>query len=114
MKGSALSRQADEILMNAIHMRDEFDDLRKRLPNSAALLRRKELNLRWDDSALADLRPVAEEIWQLAYTQPIALSQLSRECKFCDLKIYKAVDEMVRTDLFALVSQLSEKCLAAT
>lgn len=113
-KGGALSRQADEILIHAIHMRDEFDDLRKRLGDSTATLRRKQLNLRWDESALADLQPVAEAIWQLAYSRPIALSDLSRECKFCDLKIYKAVDEMVRTDLFTLESPKPERCLAAT
>ena len=40
-----LRRQADEILINAIHMRDEFDDLRKRLRDSSAILRRKQVNL---------------------------------------------------------------------
>ncbi len=114
VNGGALSRQADEILINAIHMRDEFDDLRKRLRDSSATLRRKQLNLLWDQSALADLRPVAEAIWQIAYSRPVALSDLSRECKFCDLKIYKAVDEMVRSDLFTLESPQPERCLAAT
>ncbi|MBA3833651.1 MAG: cyclic nucleotide-binding domain-containing protein, partial [Chthoniobacterales bacterium] len=114
VNGGALSRQADEILINAIHMRDEFDDLRKRLRDSSATLRRKQLNLLWDQSALADLRPVAEAIWQIAYSRPVALSDLSRECKFCDLKIYKAVDEMVRSGLFTLESPQPERCLAGT
>ena len=34
---NTLRRQADEILINAIHMRDEFDDLRKRLRDSSAM-----------------------------------------------------------------------------
>ncbi len=114
VKGGALNRQADEILINAIHMRDEFDDLRKRLRDSSATLRRKQLNLLWDQAALADLRPVAEAIWQLAYSRPVALSDLSRACKFCDLKIYKAVDEMIRTGLFTLESPQPQQCLAVT
>ncbi len=114
VKGGTLSRQADEILINAIHMRDEFDDLRERLRDSSARLRRKQAKLLWDESAPADLRSVAEAIWQLADIEPVALSDLSRECKFCDLKIYKAVDEMVRTGLLVLEDPLSEPCLAVT
>lgn len=109
-----LTRQADEILINAIHMRDEFDDLRKRLRSNTATLRRKQLNLLWDDPDLEELRPVAETIWQLGYSRPIALGDLYRECKFCDLKIYKAVDAMVRAGLFALEIPQAEPRLAAT
>ncbi len=112
--GGALARQADEILISAIHMRDEFDDLRKRLRDSASLLRRKQVNLSWEKPELADLRPVAEAIWQLAYSRPIALHDLSREGEFCDLKIYKVVDEMIRTDLFTLETPQTNRSLAFT
>ncbi len=109
-----LRRQADEILINAIHMRDEFDDLRKRLRDSSAFLRRKQANLSWEKEDLAELRPTAEAIWELAYSRPIALRDLSRECKYCDLKIYQAVDEMVRTELFTLETQQTKRSLALT
>lgn len=109
-----LRRQADEILINAIHMRDEFDDLRKRLRDSSATLRRQQVNLAWEKQELAELRPTAEAIWELAYSRPIALRDLSRECKYCDLKIYKAVDEMVRTELFSLESPQAKRSLALT
>ena len=66
----------------------------------------------WEKQELAELRPTAEAIWELAYSRPIALRDLSRECKYCDLKIYKAVDEMVRTELFSLETPQTKRSLA--
>ncbi len=111
--GGELSRQADEILINAIQMRDEFEDVRKRLRNGAATVRRKQLNLVWDKLALADLRPVAETVWQTAYSHPIALRDLAPQTPFCDLKVYKVADEMVRTGLFALETPQPERLLSS-
>ena len=48
-EGRAMDRHADEMLINAIQMRDQFEDLRKRLGDSSATLRRKQLNLSWDN-----------------------------------------------------------------
>ncbi|MBA3962599.1 MAG: cyclic nucleotide-binding domain-containing protein [Chthoniobacterales bacterium] len=106
-KESALKHQADELLISAIHMRDEFDDVRKRLPNDAAKVRRKEVNLLWDNAALADLRRVAEAIWQHIYNQPAKLGELCRANNFCDLKIYKAVEEMVRNGLVTIENSVA-------
>ncbi|MGI8432112.1 MAG: cyclic nucleotide-binding domain-containing protein [Chthoniobacterales bacterium] len=111
--GGELSRQADEILINAIQMRDEFEDVRKRLRHGAATVRRKQLNLVWDKPALAEFRPVAEAVWQTAYSNPIALRDLAPQTPFCDLKVYKAVDELVRTGLFALETPQPERQLAS-
>ena len=58
-KDSALTRQPDEILINAIQMRDQFDDLRKQIRDSGARIRRLKLNLDWNDGEFSDLRPVA-------------------------------------------------------
>jgi CRP-like cAMP-binding protein len=110
-EGRAMDRQADEMLINAIQMRDQFEDLRKRVGDSSATLRRKQLNLSWDKPELEDLRPVAEQIWQLAYNRRLTLGEVYRECTFCDLKIYQAVDEMVRTGLFALGTRPQEGAL---
>ena len=43
---SAMTRNADEVLINAIQMRDQFDDLRKQMRDTSARLKRKQLELR--------------------------------------------------------------------
>ena len=48
---------------------------------------------------------VAEEIWQLAYNRELTLAELHGRSAFCDLKIYRVVDEMVRTGHFALQTE---------
>jgi hypothetical protein len=75
------------------------------------MLRRKQLNFSWENTELAELRPVAEAIWQQAYSQPIALRELYLTSEFCLLKIYKAADEMIRTDLFTLEHSAPERRL---
>jgi CRP-like cAMP-binding protein len=101
-ESSALSGQADEILINAIRMRDQFDHLRKRIHDRSERLKRQKLNMAWENPDLQDLRGVAEEIWQLAYNDELSLAELHCRSGFCDWKIYRAVDEMVRTGLFSL------------
>lgn len=111
---STISRQADEILISAIQSRDEFEDLRKRLRNKSATLRRKQLNFAWENPELDYLRPVAEAIWQHAYSQPMALRELYQMSTYSQLKIYRAVDEMIRAELFALENSQSERQLVAS
>lgn len=101
-EGSAMTRHADEILINAIHMRDQFEDLRKRMADHTAIVQRKQLNFAWENRELEELRPVAEEIWQLVYSRPLTLAELHTICGFCDLKIYQVVDELVRSGHCAL------------
>lgn len=103
-ESSALSGQADEILINAIRMRDQFDHLRKRLHDRSERLKRQKLNLAWDNPDLQELRGVAEEIWQLAYNEELSLAELHCRSGFCDWKIYRTVDEMVRTGLCTLAT----------
>jgi len=111
-KDSALTRQSDEILINAIQMRDQFDDLRKQMRDSGARIRRLKLNLDWNDAEFSDMRPVAEEIWQLAYNLALTLSELQSRCAYCTWKIYRVVDLLVRNGLFALESSQAEPALA--
>ena len=99
---AALTRRGDDLLINAIHKRDQFADVRRRLRDSSVTLLRKKLNLSWENPELAQLRPVAEAIWQIAYSRQIVLGDLFRECKFCELKIYQVVDELVRTEQIGL------------
>ncbi|MEO8044398.1 MAG: cyclic nucleotide-binding domain-containing protein [Spartobacteria bacterium] len=107
-ENSALTRQGDEILINAIRMRDHFDHLRKRIKDRSQRLKRQKLNLEWSNPDLQDLRAVAEEIWQLAYSDELSLADLHGRSAFCDLKIYRVVEEMLRTGLFALQTESTQ------
>jgi CRP-like cAMP-binding protein len=113
-EGGALTRQADEILINAIQMRDQFDDLRKRMRNTSARLKRQKLNLSWDNPELQELRDVAEEIWQIAYNDTLTLAELHNRSGYCDWKIYRTVDEMVNAGLFSLGNDRDTPRLAPT
>jgi hypothetical protein len=70
----------------------------------AARLKRQKLNLSWDKPELPELRPVAEEIWQLAYNNELTLTEVHRQSAYCDWKIYKTVDQLVHDGLFTLES----------
>lgn len=105
---SAISRKPDELLIKAIHMRDEFEDLCKRMSDGTASLKRQKLNFVWPKTDLEELRPLAEEIWQIAYSQPISLTDLYGRCGYCALKTYRAVDEMVGAGIVGLQNNNGE------
>ncbi len=104
---------ADEMLIHAIEMRDRMEEVNKRLTDRNATLHRKQLNLVWDNPELESLRPVAEQIWQVAYARPISLANLYRACSYCELKIRQVVDEMLRSGLFTLGSLVAQRELIA-
>src|SRR5262249_17497463 len=80
-----ITRGADEMLLKAVQMRDEFEGLRGSMGDETALLERQQLNFVWPDSEPEALRPLAEEIWQIAYSKPISLVDLSERCSACAL-----------------------------
>jgi hypothetical protein len=95
-------------------MRDQFEDLRKQMSDSGARIRRLKLNLDWNDAEFSALRPVAEEIWQIAYNSGLTLSDLQKRSAYCTWKIYRAVDLMVRAGLFALETGQTEPALVGS
>jgi hypothetical protein len=97
-----ITRGADEMLVCAIQMRDEFESLRESMSDETALLNRQQLNFVWPESEVGALRPLAEEIWQIAYTKPMSLVDLCARCNACALRVYQAVAGMLRARLFAL------------
>jgi hypothetical protein len=97
-----ITASADEMMIQAVQMRDEFESLRKSMSDTTALLKRQQLNFVWLDSDLEELRSVAEEIWQIAYNQPMSLVDLCQRCNVCSLKVYLAVAGMLQAGLFAL------------
>jgi hypothetical protein len=97
----SITGNADQMLIEAIQIRDEFEALRKSMRDDSVPLVRKELNFVWPESEPEALRLLAEEIWQIVYSKPMSLVDLCARCNACALKIYQAVAGMLRADLFA-------------
>jgi hypothetical protein len=93
---------ADEMLIRAIQMRDEFERVRESMNDETALVKRHQLNFVWPKGNPEEVRPLAEEIWQIIYNQPTSLVDLCARCSVCALRVYETVAEMLRADLVAL------------
>jgi CRP-like cAMP-binding protein len=104
MQAEEITRNPDEMLINALQGRDELTDLKHRMSDNSAILHRRRSNLAWPASAKADLRPVAEEIWNLVDDERIELSTLLRQCSFNELKVYQAIDQLVESQYLDLSS----------
>lgn len=104
VQGTEMKRDAGDLLICAIRNRDEFQALKTRFPDKSVKLLRRKLNFAWPTKADPELQPVAEQIWQLAYTTPLSLHTLYQKCSVCELKILEVVDQLVKTELFRLVS----------
>ena len=81
--------------------------MKRRVPDSAAIVRRRRLNISWPDTAPEELRPLAEEVWQIVYSKPLTLAELFGSCSVCQLKLYRVIDELVRSEHFELSSPSS-------
>jgi hypothetical protein len=100
VQSEPIPRAQGDLLITALRGRDEFYQLKERLPNEDTVLFRQKSRLLWPASAPAELKPVAEEIWSLTDEEPVTLAALFRRCTFCELKIYQAVDELVQSKHF--------------
>ena len=112
-EAGAISRDGQELLIFALQARDEFADLKCRMPDPNAIVRRRQLNISWPEEAPGELRPLAEEVWQIVYSNQLAISELFRRCAVCELKLYRVVDELVRSQHFELFSASSFNGMAA-
>lgn len=101
--GPMIDRNPTDLLITALQYRDEFKGLCDFLPPPTATLRRAKLNLDWENEEDADLRPVAEMIWQRCYSSELALEELSQELPVCEMKFYKTVIQLVDSGHFALI-----------
>lgn len=104
MQAEEITRNPDQMLINALQGRDELNELKHRMSDNSATLHRRKPHLAWPSSAKADLRPVATEIWALVGDEQVAFSSLFRQCFFNELKIYQAVDQLVESQHLDLSS----------
>ena len=103
IEGELINRNGQALLIQALQFRDEFADVKSRLPDPNAIVHRRQLNILWPETAPSELRPLAEEVWQIVYSKPLALSELFGSCSVCELKLYRVVDELLKSQHFDLL-----------
>jgi hypothetical protein len=100
IQSERITKNASEMLINALQGRDEFAELKQRFGDSTATLQRNKSSLTWPPDAPPDSLVVAEQIWKFAEKGPVTAGQLFRQCAVCELKVYQVVDELIRSRHF--------------
>lgn len=95
-----IERNHCDLLINALQGRDEFQQLKKQMPEADAYLHRRKTMLSWPAAAEPELQTVAAEVWGLTNDGPVTLDTLCRNCAFCELKIYQAVRTLLDSKHF--------------
>ena len=96
IKSENITKNASEMLINALQGRDEFAELKQRFAESGETLIRAKVNFSWPAAAKPELEAVAKQIWEIAASAPVTISGLFQRCTVCELKIYQAIDELNR------------------
>jgi CRP-like cAMP-binding protein len=95
-----ITKNASEMLINALQGRDEFVELKQRFADNTATFEHGKENLIWPTTAAPELLSVAKQIWEFAERGPATTSALFQHCAVCELKIYQVVDELFQSRHF--------------
>ncbi|MEO5722411.1 MAG: cyclic nucleotide-binding domain-containing protein [Chthoniobacterales bacterium] len=99
--GPAIARSANDMLFAAVQYRDEIQELKAEMPpDSVYETQQTDLDLGLLDLAISEF--VMEEVWRCASEAHTPISGFFARCTVCELKIYQAVRELVRTGHLAL------------
>jgi CRP-like cAMP-binding protein len=90
-----ITRTSGDMLIAALQFRDEFNALKKEIPEDSAKLTPTKADLQWNGENRDELRPVANRIWELVSRRPASVKDLYRQCSVCELKIYQVVNELL-------------------
>jgi CRP-like cAMP-binding protein len=100
IQSDRITKNASEMLINALQGRDEFAEMKQKFADSAATLLRNKATLTWPSSAPPDSLVVAEQIWNLAGKGAVTPTALFQHCAVCELKVYQVIDELLRSRQF--------------
>ena len=100
IQSERITKNASEMLINALQGRDEFAELKQRFGDNGATLQRSKANLSWPAGAPPESKAVAEQIWGLAAKGPVTVMELFHHCAVCELKVYQVVEELVQSRHF--------------
>jgi CRP-like cAMP-binding protein len=95
IQSERITKNASEMLINALQGRDEFAELKQRLGDMSATLQQAKPALAWPASAAPELEAVAVQIWKFLGRGPADIPTLFRYCAVCELKVYEVVDELL-------------------
>ncbi len=95
-----ITKNASELLINALQGRDEFAELKQRFADPEATLQRHKTTLSWPADAPQESEQVAQQIWQFVESGPVTVSAIFRHCAVCEMKVYQVVDELLRSHHF--------------
>lgn len=97
IQSERITKNAGEMLINALQGRDEFADLKTKFANRQATLQPNKPGLTWPAGAPPESLEVAEQVWAFSKTKPVTIDQLFRHCAVCELKVYQVVDELLHS-----------------
>jgi CRP/FNR family cyclic AMP-dependent transcriptional regulator len=100
IQSERITKNAGEMLINALQGRDEFAELKQKFGESSATVQRNKAALTWPPGAPPESLAAAEQIWKFAETGPVTVEQLFRHCTLCELKVYQVVEELLRSRHF--------------
>jgi hypothetical protein len=112
IQSERITKNASEMLINALQGRDEFAELKQRFGESGATLQRHKANLSWPAGAPPESKAVAEQIWELAAKGPVTVLELFHHCAVCELKVYQVVEELVHSHHFAWSNLVADEKVA--
>ena len=101
-------RDPSEILISALQGRDEMEALRAELPDGAAQLLRQKLEIAVEEVEPED-RFIAEKIWRMASGGRLQLQQVYARLDVCELKVYRALRELIRTGHLEPISSIAQQ-----
>lgn len=101
IQSERITKNAGEMLINALQGRDEFAELKQKFgDDETARLQRNKPNLIWPTTAAPELQPLARQIWAFAAKGPVTTAALFQHCAVCELKVYEVIDELVQSRHF--------------
>lgn len=110
IQSPVITRNANDLLINALRARDELAVLKRRFADCDGRLYRRRLNFAWPEEAPPQLEATARQIWELGYTRPLAVAAFYERCAVSELKIYEAIDVLIQSGHFELLGEeVSEK-----
>jgi len=109
IQSSDIEKSADDLLITALQSRDELAALKQIMPSAATALERITLRFTWDHHAPPELQPIAERIWRIAEFKKQTATELFQQNAVCELKIYQAVQELMRSGHLIVADQPQER-----
>ena len=94
-----ISRNSNDLLFTALQYRDEFKELTQELPDPSLVVYPIGESFEWltDDKELQSLEPIASRIWDSLRSNPLSIDDLFQSLQVCELKLYKAIQELTNT-----------------